>query len=111
MGGAPSTVTSVQTLITTDVLAEGLNLQDASIIINYDLHWNPVRLMQRIGRLDRRLDPEIEAQLNRTDPTVHVWNFLPPAELDDLLNLRRRVDGENPPYRPHSGHRRQVRFT
>ena len=86
--------TPVQTLITTDVLAEGLNLQDASIIVNYDLHWNPVRLMQRIGRLDRRLDPEIEKQLNRTDPTVHVWNFLPPEELDDILKLRKRVDGK-----------------
>ena len=84
----------VNTLITTDVLAEGLNLQDASIIINYDLHWNPVRLMQRIGRLDRRLDANIEAKLNRTDPTVHVWNFLPPAELEDILRLRRRVDGK-----------------
>ena len=84
----------VQTLITTDVLAEGLNLQDASVIVNYDIHWNPVRLMQRIGRLDRRLDPKIEEQLNRTDPTVHVWNFLPPDELDDLLKLRKRVDGK-----------------
>ena len=90
----PQAVAPVQTLITTDVLAEGLNLQDASIIINYDLHWNPVRLMQRIGRLDRRLDPNIEDQLNRTDPTVRVWNFLPPEELDDLLNLRRRIDGK-----------------
>ena len=93
-GKSPEDVVPVQTLITTDVLAEGLNLQDASIIINYDLHWNPVRLMQRIGRLDRRLDPEIEKQLNRTDPTVHVWNFLPPAELEDILKLRKRVDGK-----------------
>ena len=93
-GQSPENVVPVQTLITTDVLAEGLNLQDASIIINYDLHWNPVRLMQRIGRLDRRLDPEIEAQFNRTDPTVHVWNFLPPTELDDILKLRNRVDGK-----------------
>ena len=84
----------VQTLITTDVLAEGLNLQDASVIVNYDLHWNPVRLMQRIGRLDRRLDPKIEEQLSRTNPTVHVWNFLPPEELDDILKLRKRVDGK-----------------
>ena len=91
---SPESVVPVQTLITTDVLAEGLNLQDASIIVNYDLHWNPVRLMQRIGRLDRRLDAEIETQLNRTEPTVHVWNFLPPAELDDILNLRTRVDGK-----------------
>ncbi len=93
-GRSPESVIPVQTLITTDVLAEGLNLQDASIIINYDLHWNPVRLMQRIGRLDRRLDPAIEGILNRTDPTVHVWNFLPPTELDDILRLRRRVDGK-----------------
>ena len=93
-GKSPQSVVPVQTLITTDVLAEGLNLQDASVIINYDLHWNPVRLMQRIGRLDRRLDADIEAQLNRTDATVHVWNFLPPAELDDILKLRKRVDGK-----------------
>ena len=93
-GKSPESVVPVQTLITTDVLAEGLNLQDASIIVNYDLHWNPVRLMQRIGRLDRRLDAEIEGQLNRTNPTVHVWNFLPPAELDDILKLRKRVDGK-----------------
>ena len=93
-GRSPESVVPVQTLITTDVLAEGLNLQDASIIVNYDLHWNPVRLMQRIGRLDRRLDPTIEEQLNRTNPTVHVWNFLPPAELDDILKLRKRVDGK-----------------
>ena len=93
-GRSPESVIPVQTLITTDVLAEGLNLQDATIIINYDLHWNPVRLMQRIGRLDRRLDPSIEEQLNRTNPTVHVWNFLPPSELDDILKLRRRVDGK-----------------
>ena len=93
-GKYPENVRPVQTLITTDVLAEGLNLQDASIIVNYDLHWNPVRLMQRIGRLDRRLDPEIEEQLNRTNPIVHVWNFLPPAELDDILKLRKRVDGK-----------------
>ncbi len=93
-GRSPESVEPVQTLITTDVLAEGLNLQDASIIINYDLHWNPVRLMQRIGRLDRRLDAEIEAKLSRTNPTVHVWNFLPPVELDDILKLRKRVDGK-----------------
>lgn len=84
----------IRILITTDVLAEGLNLQDASRVINYDLHWNPVRLMQRIGRLDRRLNPDIEVQLNRTDPEVHVWNFLPPQELEDLIKIRRRVDGK-----------------
>ena len=84
----------IRILISTDVLAEGLNLQDASRVINYDLHWNPVRLMQRIGRLDRRLDPAIEVRLNRTNPTVYVWNFLPPDELEDLIKIRRRVDGK-----------------
>ena len=48
----------IRVLISTDVLSEGLNLQDASRIINYDIHWNPVRLMQRIGRVDRRMNPE-----------------------------------------------------
>jgi len=87
-----------QVLISTDVLSEGLNLQDATRLINYDLHWNPVRLMQRIGRVDRRLNPEIEAQmiadrpeLKDTRGTVIYWNFLPPDELDELLRLYRVV--------------------
>ena len=85
-------------LISTDVLSEGLNLQDATCIINYDLHWNPVRLMQRIGRVDRRLDPEVEAQiiadhreLVEVRGTVRLWNFLPPDELNRILSLYERV--------------------
>jgi superfamily II DNA or RNA helicase len=85
-------------LIATDVLSEGLNLQDATLLINYDLHWNPVRLMQRIGRVDRRLDPAVEAHILAERPeekavrgTVHFWNFLPPKELDRLLALYERV--------------------
>jgi superfamily II DNA or RNA helicase len=85
-------------LISTDVLSEGLNLQDATRLINYDLHWNPVRLMQRIGRVDRRLNPEIEALILAAHPdqkdirgTVGYWNFLPPNELDDLLRLYSKV--------------------
>jgi hypothetical protein len=88
----------IRVLISTDVLSEGLNLQDGTCIINYDLHWNPVRLMQRIGRVDRRLDPEIEAQMTADHPelagvrgTVHLWNFLPPDELNRILSLYRRV--------------------
>jgi len=85
----------IRILVSTDVLSEGLNLQDASLIINYDLHWNPVRLMQRIGRVDRRLDPEIETLLGRKQPVeVYVYNFLPPGELEDLLHLSRRVTGK-----------------
>ncbi len=85
----------IRILVSTDVLSEGLNLQDACLIVNYDLHWNPVRLMQRIGRVDRRLTPEIERRLGRTQPVkVHVFNFLPPNELEELLGLYRRVTGK-----------------
>jgi len=85
-------------LISTDVLSEGLNLQDATRLINYDLHWNPVRLMQRIGRVDRRMDPQVEKRLLKDHPnqkkmrgTVVYWNFLPPDDLDQLLRLYGKV--------------------
>jgi SNF2 family DNA or RNA helicase len=88
----------IRVLVSTDVLAEGLNLQDASLLINYDLHWNPVRLMQRIGRVDRRLNPEIEEQIITAHPEtrtlrgkVRYWNFLPPEELNNILTLYERV--------------------
>jgi len=88
----------IRVLISTDVLSEGLNLQDASRMINYDIHWNPVRLMQRIGRVDRRLNPAIEEVLTRDHPEaassrgkVWFWNFLPPDELNALLTLYTKV--------------------
>jgi len=88
-------------LISTDVLSEGLNLQDATRLINYDLHWNPVRLMQRIGRVDRRMNPAVEAAIVKDHPEqaplrgrVAYWNFLPPADLDRLLALYSRVAGK-----------------
>lgn len=88
----------IRVLISTDVLSEGLNLQDATRLMNYDLHWNPVRLMQRIGRIDRRMNPTIEEKLVADHPRqkrlrgeVAYWNFLPPDELDDLLKLYKRV--------------------
>jgi SNF2 family DNA or RNA helicase len=88
----------IRILISTDVLSEGLNLQDATRLINYDLHWNPVRLMQRIGRIDRRLDREIEARIIADHPdrekdrgTIQYYNFLPPEELNELLSLYRKV--------------------
>jgi hypothetical protein len=87
-------VEEMRVVVSTDVLAEGLNLQDASCIINYDIHWNPVRLMQRIGRVDRRLDKATENRIVRDHPEterlrgkVWVWNFLPPDDLDRLLRL------------------------
>ncbi len=88
----------IRVLISTDVLAEGLNLQDATRLINYDIHWNPVRLMQRIGRVDRRMNPKVEAALIAAHPErktlrgqVEFWNFLPPDELESLLKLFKRV--------------------
>ncbi len=84
----------IRVLISTDVLSEGLNLQDASRMMNYDIHWNPVRLMQRIGRVDRRMNPAVEAQLDADHPEVassrgkvSFWNVLPPDELNALLSL------------------------
>lgn len=84
----------IRILISTDVLSEGLNLQDATRMINYDIHWNPVRLMQRIGRVDRRMNPAIEQQIVKDHPEVEAsrgkvsfWNFLPPEELNAILSL------------------------
>ncbi len=89
----------IEILIATDVLAEGLNLQDANRLINFDLHWNPVRLMQRIGRVDRRMNPDIEKaivarhpELKGTRDKVVYWNFLPPDELETLLGIYNRVN-------------------
>jgi superfamily II DNA or RNA helicase len=88
----------IRILISTDVLSEGLNLQDATRMVNYDLHWNPVRLMQRIGRVDRRMNPQIEERIITDHPDqrtlrgqITYWNFLPPEELNELLTLYKRV--------------------
>lgn len=88
----------IRVLISTDVLSEGLNLQDASRMVNYDIHWNPVRLMQRIGRVDRRMNPDVEKRLVADHPEiassrgkVSFWNFLPPEELNAILTLYTKV--------------------
>ena len=90
-----------QLLISTDVLAEGLNLQDSTQLVNYDIHWNPVRLMQRIGRIDRRMNPDHEAAIIAAHPEradergkIGYWNFLPPDNLDNLINLYGKVTGK-----------------
>ena len=67
------------TVVATDVLAEGLNLQDCDNIINYDLHWNPVRLIQRFGRIDR---------IGSDHDVVYGFNFLPETGLDRNLGLK-----------------------
>lgn len=91
----------LRVLISTDVLSEGVNLQDGTLLINYDLHWNPVRLMQRIGRVDRRMDPEIETALIKHDKSlrvsrgqIQIRNFLPPDDLDVLLKLYQRIQSK-----------------
>ena len=88
----------LRVLVSTDVLSEGVNLQDATCIINYDIHWNPVRLMQRIGRVDRRMNAEIERAIVAENPKtkktrgiIKVRNFLPPDELNRILSLYSRV--------------------
>ncbi len=68
----------IRLLITTDVLSEGQNLQDCARVLNYDLHWNPVRLIQRFGRVDRIGSPH---------DTIHLHNMMPDAELDEELGL------------------------
>ena len=72
----------IRILITTDVVSEGQNLQDCARVLNYDLHWNPVRLIQRFGRVDRIGSPFDE---------IHLHNMLPDAQLDESLDLTSRL--------------------
>jgi hypothetical protein len=71
-------------LIATDCISEGQNLQDCDTVINYDVHWNPVRIIQRFGRIDRLGSPNERIQL---------INFWPNMELEELINLEQRVSG------------------
>jgi superfamily II DNA/RNA helicase len=70
------------TVIATDVLAEGLNLQDCDKVINYDLHWNPVRLIQRFGRIDR---------IGSDYDVIYGFNFLPETGIERNLGLRQKL--------------------
>jgi len=74
--------TELMTVVATDVLAEGLNLQDCDKVINYDLHWNPVRLIQRLGRIDR---------IGSEHDKVYAFNFLPETSMDQHLGLRDKL--------------------
>jgi len=71
-------------LIATDCISEGQNLQDCDWLINYDIHWNPVRIIQRFGRIDRIGSPNEQIQL---------VNFWPNIELEEYINLEQRVSG------------------
>ncbi|ASK79128.1 helicase [Paraphotobacterium marinum] len=74
----------IDILIATDCISEGQNLQDCDYLINYDIHWNPVRIIQRFGRIDR---------LGSKNNTVQLVNFWPNMELDEYINLEARVSG------------------
>lgn len=74
----------IDLLIATDCISEGQNLQDCDWLINYDIHWNPVRIIQRFGRIDRLGSPNERIQL------VNLW---PNMELEEYINLEQRVSG------------------
>lgn len=74
----------IDILIATDCISEGQNLQDADFLVNYDIHWNPVRIIQRFGRIDR---------LGSQNDKIQLVNFWPHMELDEYINLEARVSG------------------
>lgn len=74
----------IDLLIATDCISEGQNLQDCDFLINYDIHWNPVRIIQRFGRVDR---------LGSKNKAIQLVNFWPNIELDEYINLEARVSG------------------
>jgi len=80
----PEATTEVDLLIATDCISEGQNLQDCDTLINYDIHWNPVRIIQRFGRIDR---------LGSRNTKIQLINFWPNMELDEYINLEARVSG------------------
>lgn len=74
---------NIDVLIATDCVSEGQNLQDCDICINYDIHWNPVRIVQRFGRIDR---------IGSKNKLVQLVNFWPNVSLDEYINLNARVE-------------------
>jgi len=81
---APELTEEIDILIATDCISEGQNLQDCDCLINYDIHWNPVRIIQRFGRIDR---------LGSKNKAIQLVNFWPNMELDEYINLEARVSG------------------
>lgn len=80
----PDMVDQLDILIATDCISEGQNLQDCDFLINYDIHWNPVRIIQRFGRIDR---------IGSINNKIQLVNFWPNMELDEYINLEARVSG------------------
>ena len=80
----PNATEEIDLLIATDTISEGQNSQDADYLINYDIHWNPVRVIQRFGRIDR---------IGSRNKQIQLVNFWPNVDLDTYLNLEQRVKG------------------
>lgn len=79
----PNEKAEIDLLIATDCISEGQNLQDCDYLINYDIHWNPVRIIQRFGRIDR---------IGSKNSVIQLVNFWPDITLDEYINLKARVE-------------------
>lgn len=79
----PNNAKDIDVLIATDCISEGQNLQDCDYLINYDIHWNPVRIIQRFGRIDR---------IGSKNECIQLVNFWPNMDLDEYINLKDRVE-------------------
>ena len=79
----PNDTREIDVLIATDCISEGQNLQDCDYLINYDIHWNPVRIIQRFGRIDR---------IGSKNDVIQLMNYWPDMELDDYIKLKGRVE-------------------
>jgi SNF2 family DNA or RNA helicase len=79
----PKISESIEILIATDCISEGQNLQDCDYLVNYDIHWNPVRIIQRFGRIDR---------IGSINDSITMVNFWPDVTLDAYINLKQRVE-------------------
>ena len=73
----------IKILISTEILSEGLNLQDGQVVINYELHWNPVRIIQRIGRIDR---------IGSEHDEIYVYNFFPETHAEKEIRIEKKVN-------------------
>lgn len=79
----PNSRNEIDIMIATDCISEGQNLQDCDYLVNYDIHWNPVRIIQRFGRIDR---------IGSRNKVIQLVNFWPDLTLDDYINLKSRVE-------------------
>lgn len=79
----PGSTKEIDILIATDCISEGQNLQDCDYLVNYDIHWNPVRIIQRFGRIDR---------IGSRNKCIQLVNFWPDMTLDEYINLKSRVE-------------------